>query len=178
MDKNSGSGIRKEQPASYFLELRNHFLGMRKNSDTGWKKSDLGWKKVVSVIRKNIPDPQHWGKPLFPDPRHFVTDPDPDPWIRALADLQNSYGSGSRRPKNIPMDPDLEHCGKHHWAFTYLDTWKLSLHGPGRTAQRLSVDCCGPHSFSLLLHHPPILGALHHFFTKCFVSIFEVFHIH
>jgi hypothetical protein len=27
MDKKSGSGIRNDQPGSYFLELRNHFLG-------------------------------------------------------------------------------------------------------------------------------------------------------
>jgi hypothetical protein len=26
-----------------------------------------------------------------------------------------------------------------------LDTWRLSLHGPGRVAQRLSGDRCGPH---------------------------------
>ncbi len=32
-----------------------------------------------------------------------------------------------------------------------LDTWRLSLHGPGRAAQRLSGDLCGPHSFSCLL---------------------------
>ncbi len=37
MCKKSGSGIRDEQPGSYFLELRNHFWGsgMGKNSDPG-----------------------------------------------------------------------------------------------------------------------------------------------
>ncbi len=29
MDKKSGSGIRNEQPGSYFLELRNHVLGLK-----------------------------------------------------------------------------------------------------------------------------------------------------
>jgi hypothetical protein len=51
----SGSGIRDEQPGSFFLELRNHFFlvkilefydadpgsGMEKNSDPGWKKSRI-----------------------------------------------------------------------------------------------------------------------------------------
>jgi hypothetical protein len=27
----------------------------------------------------------------------------------------------------------------------------MSLHGPSRASQRLSGDCCGPHSFSILL---------------------------
>ena len=54
----SGSGIRDEQPRSYFLELRNHFLAflglkylnslMRiRDGDS----SDPGWKKVGSGIR-------------------------------------------------------------------------------------------------------------------------------
>ncbi len=37
-----------------------------------------------------------------------------------------------------------------HWD-TYVDTWRLSLYGPGRAAQRLSCDRCGTHSFSCLL---------------------------
>jgi hypothetical protein len=61
----SGSGIRDEQPGSYFLELRNYFfafLGLKylyslmriRDGDS----SDPRWKKVVSGI--NIPDPPHW----------------------------------------------------------------------------------------------------------------------
>jgi hypothetical protein len=52
----SGSGIRDEQPGSYFLELRNHFFGVKIlkffDADPVWrqfgsgirdgKKSDLG----------------------------------------------------------------------------------------------------------------------------------------
>jgi hypothetical protein len=65
----SGSGIRDEQPGSYFLELRNHFLffflvKMLKffDADPGFgmetvRIRDPGWKKVGSGI--NIPDPQH-----------------------------------------------------------------------------------------------------------------------
>jgi hypothetical protein len=65
-----GSGIRDEQPGSYFLELRNHFFCFFRvkilkffNEDPGsgmetvWIR-DPGWKKVGSGI--NIPDPQHW----------------------------------------------------------------------------------------------------------------------
>jgi hypothetical protein len=75
----SGSGIRDEQPGSYFLELRNHYFGLKyfnslmrvrdgKNSDPGsmrirdGKNSDPGWKNVGSGIENNIPDPQHWDK--------------------------------------------------------------------------------------------------------------------
>jgi hypothetical protein len=63
----SGSGIRDEQPGSYFLELRNHFLGLKYlkvfDADPGWRQfgsgiRDPGWKKVGSGI--NIPNPQHW----------------------------------------------------------------------------------------------------------------------
>jgi hypothetical protein len=67
----SGSGIRDEQPGSYFLELRNHFFrffGIKilkffdadPGSGSGIRdgdSSDPGWKKVGSGI--NIPDPQH-----------------------------------------------------------------------------------------------------------------------
>jgi hypothetical protein len=68
----TGSGIRDEQPGSYFLELRNHFFGFFvvkilkffdadpgsgmetvRFRDPGLKNSDPG-----SGI--NIPDPQHW----------------------------------------------------------------------------------------------------------------------
>jgi hypothetical protein len=65
----SGSGIRDEQPGSYFLELRNHFLfffGIKilkffdEDPGSGMETvriGDPGWKKVGSEI--NIPDPQH-----------------------------------------------------------------------------------------------------------------------
>jgi hypothetical protein len=65
----SGSGIRDEQPGSYFLELRNHFFGVKIlkffDEDPG-----PGWRQFGSAIRNgkksdpgsgiNIPDPQHW----------------------------------------------------------------------------------------------------------------------
>jgi hypothetical protein len=67
----SRSGIRDEQPGSYFLELRNHFFGVKihkffdgdpgsgmetvRSRDPGWKKSDAG-------SGFNIPDPQHWSE--------------------------------------------------------------------------------------------------------------------
>jgi hypothetical protein len=55
----SGSGIQDEQPGSYFLELRNHFLGLKylnslmriRDGDS----SDPGWKKVGSGIRDKHP---------------------------------------------------------------------------------------------------------------------------
>jgi hypothetical protein len=60
----SGSGIRDEQPVSYFLELRKPFLLVKIlkffDADPGWKQFGSGireWKKVGSGI--NIPDPQH-----------------------------------------------------------------------------------------------------------------------
>jgi hypothetical protein len=66
----SGSGIRDEQPGSYFLELRNHFfafLGVKIlkffDEDPGWRQFGSGMGK--SRIRDprseiNIPDLQHW----------------------------------------------------------------------------------------------------------------------
>jgi hypothetical protein len=64
----SGSGIRDEQTGSYFLELRNHFFGLKylnslvriRDLGSGMETvliRDPGWKKVGSGI--NIPDPQH-----------------------------------------------------------------------------------------------------------------------
>ncbi len=67
----SGSGIRDEQPGSYFLELRNHFFCFFRvkilkffdeDPGSGMKRvriQDPGWKKVGSGIRDNIPDPPH-----------------------------------------------------------------------------------------------------------------------
>jgi hypothetical protein len=66
----SGSGIRDEQPGSYFLELRNHFLGIKylnslmqiRGMETirirDGKKSDPG-------TGINIPNPQHWRKDFY-----------------------------------------------------------------------------------------------------------------
>jgi hypothetical protein len=53
----SGSGIRDEQPGSYFLELRNHFyafLGL-KYLNSLMRIRDPGWKKVGSGIRDKHP---------------------------------------------------------------------------------------------------------------------------
>jgi hypothetical protein len=66
MGKKSGSRIRNEQPGSYFLELRNHFWGLKylnslmrirdgKIRIRDGKKSDPGYGI-------NIPDPQDWLK--------------------------------------------------------------------------------------------------------------------
>jgi hypothetical protein len=64
----SGSGIQNEQPGSYFLELKNHFLGLKylnslmRIRDPRWKKFGSGMEKKSDPgyrIQKNIPDPQH-----------------------------------------------------------------------------------------------------------------------
>jgi hypothetical protein len=62
----SGSGIRDEQPRSYFLELRHHFLvKILKffDADPGWRQFGSGigdGKKSDPGSGINIPDPQHW----------------------------------------------------------------------------------------------------------------------
>jgi hypothetical protein len=68
----SGSGIRDEQPGSYFLELRNHFfafLGVKIlkffEKDPGSRMEtvrirDPGWKKLDPGSGISIPDPPHW----------------------------------------------------------------------------------------------------------------------
>jgi hypothetical protein len=61
----SGSGIRDEQPGSYFLELRNHFFGVKilkffvADPGSGMETvriRDPGWKKVGSGIRDKHPE--------------------------------------------------------------------------------------------------------------------------
>ena len=68
----SGSGIRDEQPGSYFPELRNNFFGFLGlkilkffDADPGSgmetvRIRDPGWKKSDPESGINIPDPQHW----------------------------------------------------------------------------------------------------------------------
>jgi hypothetical protein len=63
----SGSGIRDEQPGSYFLELRNHFFGFLgvkilkffdEDPGSGMETvriRDPGWKKVGSWIQNKHP---------------------------------------------------------------------------------------------------------------------------
>jgi hypothetical protein len=63
----SGSGIRDEQPGSYFLELRNHFFAFfwvkilkffDEDPGSGMETVrilDPGWKKVGSEIRNKHP---------------------------------------------------------------------------------------------------------------------------
>jgi hypothetical protein len=45
----SGIRIRDEQPGLYFLELRNHFLGL-KYLNSLMRIQDPGWKKFGSEI--------------------------------------------------------------------------------------------------------------------------------
>jgi hypothetical protein len=70
----SGSGIRDEQPRSYFLELGNHYFGLKylnslmriRDPGSGMgtiQIRDPGWKKVGSGI--NIPDPHYCGAGSF-----------------------------------------------------------------------------------------------------------------
>ncbi len=49
-----GSGIRDDQPGSYFRELINHFFGVK---IIKFFDAYPGWEKFGSGI--NIPDPQH-----------------------------------------------------------------------------------------------------------------------
>jgi hypothetical protein len=51
----SGSGIRNEQPGSYFLELSNHFCGFFGVKILKFFDADPGWKKVGSGIRDKHP---------------------------------------------------------------------------------------------------------------------------
>jgi hypothetical protein len=43
----SGSGIRDEQPGSYFIELRNHWIKIFEfcDADPGWEKFGSGMEK-------------------------------------------------------------------------------------------------------------------------------------
>jgi hypothetical protein len=72
--------IRDEQPGSYFLELRNHFFGVKIlkffDVDPG-----SGRKKVGSGI--NIPYPQHWSYSRYgwPDPDLYQNFMDPEHWL-------------------------------------------------------------------------------------------------
>jgi hypothetical protein len=52
--KSAGSGIRDEQPGSYFLELKNNFLEL-KYLNSLMLIRDPGWKKVGSGIRDKHP---------------------------------------------------------------------------------------------------------------------------
>jgi hypothetical protein len=63
----SGSGIRDEQPGTYFLELRNHFLGVK---ILKFFDADPGWKKVGSGIRdgKKSDPGSEMGKSRIRDP--------------------------------------------------------------------------------------------------------------
>jgi hypothetical protein len=65
-----GSGIRDEQPGSYFLELRNHFFaffGVKIlkffDEDPGSEIQDGDSSDPGSEI--NIPDPPHWAAEIF-----------------------------------------------------------------------------------------------------------------
>ncbi len=49
----SGSGIRDEQPGSYFLEFKNHFFGLKyiKYLNSLMRIRDPGWRQFGSGIR-------------------------------------------------------------------------------------------------------------------------------
>jgi hypothetical protein len=94
----SGSGIRDEQPGSYFLELRNNFLAffgvkIRKffDEDPGWRQLGSGMEKFGSGI--NIPDPPHW---LDPDP-HYCIFKIHEPWRFKLEPLSSQWRRGGSK---------------------------------------------------------------------------------
>jgi hypothetical protein len=76
----SGSGIRDEQPGSYFLELRNHFFGFFGVKIRNFFDEDPGTEMETVRIRDgkksdpgsgiNIPDPQHCIFQLFVHQKH------------------------------------------------------------------------------------------------------------
>ncbi len=79
----SGSGIRDEQPGSYFLELRNHFFcffevkilkffdgDLGSGMKTVWTR-DPGWKKVGTGIRDKHPRSAKLHKSVFLLPAEF-----------------------------------------------------------------------------------------------------------
>jgi hypothetical protein len=47
----SGSGIRDEEPGSYFLELRNHFFAFFGVKKLKFFDEDPGWRQFGSGIR-------------------------------------------------------------------------------------------------------------------------------
>jgi hypothetical protein len=47
----SGSGIRDEQPGSYFLELKKHFFGFFRVKIYKLFDADPGWRQFGSGIR-------------------------------------------------------------------------------------------------------------------------------
>jgi hypothetical protein len=56
-----GSGIRDEQPGSYFLELRNHFYGVKiLKFFYADPESGIETVRIRDGKKINIPDPQHW----------------------------------------------------------------------------------------------------------------------
>jgi hypothetical protein len=72
----SGSGIRDEQPGSYFLELRNHFLELRNHFLAFLKVKILkffdedpgSWMETVRIRDGKKSDPGSWINIL--DPPH------------------------------------------------------------------------------------------------------------
>jgi hypothetical protein len=70
-----GSGIRDEQPESYFLELRNHFFGLKylnslmriRDGDS----SDAGFGMEKSLILDKHPGSETLPKSSVGDPEHF-----------------------------------------------------------------------------------------------------------
>ncbi len=69
----SGSGIRDEQPGSYFLELRNHFLLFfwLKYLNSLMRIRDPGWRQFGSEIRDGkMSDPGSGIRDKHPGPPH------------------------------------------------------------------------------------------------------------
>jgi hypothetical protein len=74
----SGSGIRDEQPGSYFLELRNHKFFDEDPGDPGWRQFGSGIrdeKKSDPGSGINIPDPPHCKKVWHNITRLFDSEP-------------------------------------------------------------------------------------------------------
>ncbi len=65
MGRKSASGIRDEQPGSYFLELRNHFFGLKYlNSLMGIR--DPEWRQFGSGMEKSWIRDKHPGSATLP----------------------------------------------------------------------------------------------------------------
>jgi hypothetical protein len=85
----SGSGIRDEQPGSYFLELRNHFFDLFGVNTLKFFDEDPGSGIETVRIRDKHPGSATLDGRIRTNT--VITDPDP-----RVLNMYGSYGSGSR----------------------------------------------------------------------------------
>ncbi len=109
--RKSASGIRDEQPGSYFLELRNNFFGL-KSLNSLMRIRDPGWRQFGSGMEKSRIRDKHPGSAIPAPSCRGSVEVSPScllVYLSSRRDIYNSFFSLFLFPSSLSPKERYEH---------------------------------------------------------------------